>query len=187
MTHARHPGNVVYLISHQGQKIDDQPRGNTKFLQYTRLIHNSLGHGVYQGDVWIYQLGHVLVTGGYNNRNARLTGLPGQGADHIIGLYSGLTDKRQAHGFDNFVDGLDLFPQFIGHGRAIGLVLRVHIIPKGFTLGIENHRQGAIGIILLQAPEHVYHTLDRAGRMAGGGNQWRQGVKGPVDVGGAVN
>ena len=135
----------------------------------------------------INQLGHILVAGGNNNLQALLTGLLSQGAYNIICLHPWLADIGQAHRFYNLVDRLYLLAQFIRHGRTIGLVLRVHVVPECFPFGIEDHRYRAVGIILVQPPEHVNHTLDRPGCLAFGGNQGWQGVKCPIDVGRAVN
>ena len=161
----RHTGNIVHLVAHQGQKIDDQLRGNAKLLQHPRLIHDSFSHGVNQRHMRVNQLGHILIARGDNHIEALLTGLTRQGANHIIGLHPGFTNKGQAHGFDNFVYGLDLLAQLIGHGRTVCFVIRIHVIPEGFSLGVKNSHQRALGVVLLQPPEHIDHALDRPGRL----------------------
>ena len=63
----------------------------------------------------------------------------GQGADHVVGFYPGHNQQRQAHGPHDVVDRLYLHGQVFRHGRPVGFVLFVHVVPEGFALGIEHH------------------------------------------------
>ena len=64
--HPGHPGNVVHLVAHQGQKVDDQRGRDTKFVLHARLIHHRVGHGIHQGGVrftnWAMSLSPVEIT-----------------------------------------------------------------------------------------------------------------------------
>ena len=158
---AGHARNVIDLVAHQRQVIDDQLRANTKFFFYPFNIHHGVGHGVDQGDVRINQLGHILIAGRDHHGTAMGGTFARQGANHVVRLYAFNTEQRQAQGLDAGVQWLDLYAQIIGHGRAMGFVLLEHGVAEGRSLGIKNHPYGAIRILFAQALEHVEHALDR--------------------------
>ena len=77
--------------------------------------------------------------------------------------------------------------QIVRHGWAIGFVLRIHVIAKGFTLGIEYYRH-VIGVeILAQADQHIEYAFDGARGLAFGGGQRWQGMEGAIQVGRSVD
>ena len=134
----------------------------------------------------IDQLSHIFVTSGDHHVEALLAGLARQSANNIIGLHAYSTDKRQSHGFDNFVDGLDLLAQLIGHWWPIGFIKGINIVPKSLSLGVKHHGHRAVRIVFLQPPEHVDNALYRPGSLALGVVEWWQCVKGAVNIGGAI-
>src|SRR5690606_28693454 len=81
------PGDVVHLVAHQGQIVDDLLRGDTEFFHHAVAVHAGFSHGIDQGDMVAYQLGHVLVAGGNDDVDALASGLMGQGADDIVRLH----------------------------------------------------------------------------------------------------
>ena len=187
LAHSWHAGNVVDLIAHQRQVIDDQLRTDTEFRFHAIDVVDATGHGVDQRNVRADQLSHVLVAGGDHHVTALGSALAGQGADYVIGLNALDTQQRVAHGLDAGVQRLDLDAQLIGHGRAIGLVLGEHFIAEGPALGVEHHGKRAFRVLLAQALEHVQHALHRTGGQALGGGQRRQGMEGTVKVRRTVN
>ena len=78
-THTGHTGNVVYLVPLQRQQIDHQLRRHTELFLDPCHIHLAVVHGVDQGDMFVHQLCHILVTGGDNHRAAGFAGLTRQG------------------------------------------------------------------------------------------------------------
>ncbi|MNO98274.1 hypothetical protein D3C76_900150 [compost metagenome] len=187
LAHARHAGDVVDLVAHQGEEIDDVLRADTKLFVHPGNIHHATGHGVDQGDMPVHQLRHVLVAGRNDDRAALRRTAARQGADHIVGLHALDAQQRVAQGLDAGMQRFDLHPQVVRHARAVGLVLGEHGIAEGTALGVEHHRKQAVGVLLAQALEHVQHTLHRAGRHALGGGQRRQCVESAVEVGGTVH
>ena len=79
-------GDVVHLIAHQGQVIDNLLRSNAEFLHHAVPVHPGLGHGVNQRNVIADQLRHVLVAGGDHHIDAFAGCFVGEGADHVVGL-----------------------------------------------------------------------------------------------------
>jgi hypothetical protein len=168
-----HAGDVVDLVAHQRQVVDDQLGTDTEFLFHAIGIVDASGHGVDQRNVRADQLGHVLVAGGDHHVAFLAGGLTGQGADHVVGLHPFHAQQRQAEGTHAGVQRLDLHTQLVRHGWAIGLVLGEQLVAEGAALGVEHHGEGAVRVLLAQALEHVQHALDRPGGQALGGGQRR--------------
>ncbi|MNZ61040.1 hypothetical protein D3C78_791220 [compost metagenome] len=181
-----HAGDVVDLVAHQRQVVDDEFRTDTEFLLHAIHVQRATGHGVDQRNVPVDQLRHVLVAGRDHHRAVGRGAAAGQGADHVVRFHPFHAQQRQAEGAHAGVQRLDLDAQVVRHRRAIGLVLGEQLIAEGRPLGIEDHREGAVGELLAQALEHVQHPLHRAGRHAGGGGQRRQGVERAIEVGRTV-
>ena len=184
---ARHAGNVVDLVAHQRQVVDDQLGADAELGLHAFHVVDAAGHGVDQAHVRADQLGHVLVTGGDHHVAAGAGATPRQGADHVVGLDAVHAQQRQAEGPHAGVQRLDLHAQVVGHRWAVRLVMLEQLITEGRPLGIEDHREGAVRVLLAQAEQHVQHTLHRAGRQAGRSGQRRQGVEGAVQVGRTVH
>ncbi|MCY1512737.1 hypothetical protein D9M68_472090 [compost metagenome] len=179
-------GDVVDLVAHQREEIDDQLRTDTEFLFHAIHVEHATGHGVDQRNVPIDQLRHVLVAGGNHHRAIGRGAAAGQRADHVVGLHAFHAQQRQAQRAHAGMQRLDLHAQLVRHRRPIGLVLGEQLVAEGRPLGIEDHREGAVGVLLAQALEHVQHPFHRAGGLAGGSGQRRQGMEGAVEVRGTV-
>ncbi len=128
------------------------------------------------------QLRHVLVTGGNDHRAICCRTAAGEGADHVVGLDAVHAQQREAEGDHALVQRLDLHAHVIGHAWPVGLVFGVHLIAKCPALGVEHYGEGAVRVLLAQTLEHVQHAFDRTGRQAFGRGQWRQCMKGAVQV-----
>jgi len=181
-TNTRYAWNVVRRIAHQREVVDDLLGRYAKFLFNALNVHHAAGHGVNQRDVAINQLGHVLVTGGDDHWSVCRGAAAGQRADDIIGLHAFNAQQGETQRNHTGVQWLDLHPHVIGHARAVGLVLGVHVIAKCPALGIENHRERAVRILLAQAFEHVQYALHGACRQPFGRSQRRQRVEGAVQI-----
>ncbi len=187
LAHAWHARNVVDLVAHQREEVDDQFRADAELGLHALDVIDAAGHGVDQGDVRADQLGHVLVAGGDHHITAQRRALPRQGADDIVCLDPFHAQQRQPQCTDAGMQRLDLHAQVVGHRRAVRLVVLEQRVAKGRTLGVENHCERAVRILPAQAKQHVQHTLDRTGRLAGRGGQRRQCVEGAVQVGRTVH
>jgi hypothetical protein len=82
----------------------------------------------------VHQLAQVLVAAGDDHVDALGRRGLRQGGDHVIGLHAGHGHHLPAQQLHHLVDGLDLAAQIVGHGRARGLVLGVHLVAEGGPL-----------------------------------------------------
>ena len=187
LAHAGDAGDVVHLVAHEGEEIDDQLRAHAELLHHAVDVVEGVVHGVDQGDLVGDQLGHVLVAGGDQHRFALFAEDAREGADHVVRFHPFLDDQRQAHGADQVVQGLHLFTQIIGHGRAVGFVFLEQFVAEGLALGVENHRHVFRVVVLHQFAQHGGDSAHRPGGLAAGGGERRQGVKGAVQVGRAID
>ena len=108
LAHPRHAGDVVHLVAHQCEEVDDECGRQAKLLLHARFIEGFLFHGVDQRDVAVHQLGHVLIAGGDDRVAASLSGLVRQRANHVIRLDPFDAQQRQAECFDTGVQRFDL-------------------------------------------------------------------------------
>gem|GEM_PF-7128087 len=108
LANTRDPGNVVDLVAHQREEIDDQLRAYAEFGLHALDVVDAAAHGVDQRDMRADQLRHVLVAGGDHHVAAERRALPGQGADHVVGLHALDVQQRQAEGAHRGVQRFDL-------------------------------------------------------------------------------
>ena len=180
-------GDIVDAVADQGQVVDDALRRHAEFGDHPFPVQALVAHGIDQGNVLVHQLRQVLVAGGDEGRQALGGGAGRQGADDVVGLDRRHRQQRQAQGADHGVEGLDLLPQVVRHGRAMGLVVGVEIVAKGLARGVEDHRHQVRLVVLPQLAQHVDHAHQGAGGLPFGVGQLGQGVIGAEEVGGGVD
>ena len=180
-------GDVVDAVADQGQVVDDALRRYAKLGDDPLPVQALVAHGVDQGDMLVHQLRQVLVAGGDEGRQLLGRGAGRQGANDVVGLDRRHRQQRQPQGADDGVQGLDLLPQVVRHGRAVGLVLRVEVVTEGLARGVEDHRHQFRLVVLPQLAQHVDHAHQGAGGLALGVGQLWQGVVGAKEVGGSVD
>jgi len=137
--------------------------------------------------VAIHELRHVLVAGGNHHRALVGGGLLRQGTDDVVRLDAIDDQQRQAQRTHDVVDRLNLRPQLIGHRRAVGFVTLEQVVAKGLALGVEDHGERAVRVVLLQPLQHRNNALDRTRGLTLGIGQRRQRMKGAIKVGGSVD
>ena len=184
---ARHARDIVDTVADQGQVVDDALRRHAELGDDPLPVQALVAHGIDQGDVLSYQLRQILVAGGDEGCQAAGGGAGRQGADDVVGFHFWHRQQRQPQGTDHGVERLDLLPQIVRHGRAMGLVVGVEIVAEGLARGIEHHRHQFRLIILPQLAQHVDHAYQGAGGLPFGVGQLGQGVIGAEEVGGGVD
>ncbi len=188
-THAGYARDVVRGVADQGEVIDDLPWRHAELLLHAVGIEPGAAHGVDQRDVFIDQLGHVLVAGGNDRVQAVRGSRCGQRADHIVRLDPLDLQQRQPQGPDQLQQRSDLGRQLVRHRRPVSLVLRIQVMAEGLAFRVEHHGDVLRGILRQQAAQHVHHPVYRPGRFAAGVGQLLQVryVEGPVQVGRAID
>ncbi len=186
-THTWHTWNVVHLVAHQRQEVDDVLGADPEFLVHASHVQHATGHGVDQGNVPVDQLRHVLVAGGNDDRPVQRRAAACQGTDDIVSFDPFDAQQWVAHGLDAGMQRLDLHPQIVRHAGAVGLVVGEQGVAERAALGVEHHSEQAVRVLPAQALEHVEHTLHRTGWHALGRGQRWQGMEGAIKVGGTVH
>ena len=181
-----HTRNIVRGVAYQCQIVDNPVRWHAEFFDHTCYIQCGVTHRVYQGDMLIDQLSQVFVTGRYNDFPTLFGRLIRQRADHIICFHTRNAQQRQSHGADNFVKWLNLCSQIVRHRWSCGLVLGIHIVAKGFSFCVKNHRHVRWMIIFQQASKHVDNAKHGAGRLPFPVGQGWQCVKRTEQIGRSI-
>jgi hypothetical protein len=125
----RDAGEVVAALPHQRRQVRVALRWDAvPGVHRVRCHAGELGdpaHRVEHGDVLVDELEGVPVTGDDEHVVAVGPGLPGQGADDVVGLVALGGDHLHAHRAQHLADEGDLPLELGGADRAARLVLRV--------------------------------------------------------------
>ena len=125
----------------------------------------------------VNQLSHVLVACADQGVDTLFRSLTRQCTYNVVSLYTFFNNYRQPHGSNNLVQRCDLRSQFLWHRWAIGFVIRVNIIAKGFAFGIKYHTNVGGLILFDQAFQHVDHAIDGSGILPLGIGKWGHAVE----------
>ena len=180
-------GHVVHRIADEREVVDDGLRRHPELGRDAGRVEHRIVQVVDHGDVLAHELSHVLVPGAHQHIELPRPGLLGEGADDVVRLHSPHHQHREPERAHDGVDGLDLGAQLHGHGRTVGLVLRVEVVAERLALRVEDHRR-ELGLHLrLQPFEHVRHAVRGAGRLPLGVGEGGHRVERAIQVRGAVH
>ena len=186
-----HAGHVVHGVADQVLVVQHQVWRNAEFGFHASEVTAFAVHGVDDHDALGDQLCQILVAAADHHVPALGGGAVRQGADHIVGLHTRHVQHPHTEQAGEFMDRLDLRAQIVRHGRAVGFVLRVNRIAKGWAFGVEHAGHVGSGNLLFQGLHHVDEAADRTSGWAGGvgrvGAQVRHGVESAVQVAGSVD
>jgi hypothetical protein len=187
--HLVHTRHVVHHVADQRQVVDDALGRHAELGLHAFHIQllGRLGHRVDQRHLGRDELRQILVAGGDQHLVATGRGHAGQRADGVVGFDARHFQHRPAQQAHDFVDGLDLLAQRVGHGGALGLVFGVPGIAEGGALGVEDAGRVFGRKALAQPLHHGHDAVDGPGRKAVGRPQVGHGVVGAVQVAGAVH
>jgi hypothetical protein len=174
---ARH---VVDGIADERQVIDDPLRRHAELLLHARGVEPFVAHRVDERDVLVDELREVLVAGRHDGLHSVRRRPPGERRDHVVRLDALDLDHRPAERPRGLVDRLDLQGEVVGHRLAVGLVLGVHVVAEGLSLGVEHAREIVRMDLLAQRAQHADESADRPGRLAARGPQIRKRVESAV-------
>ena len=133
------PGNVIDLVPHEREVINDPGRGNAEFRGDARFIEHLVTHRIDRHDFAILnELIEILVSG--RDKALDAAGLrPGSKCpDHIIRLNALLNDELPAHRHDKLLNRADLAREIIRHRRTVRFVLRVDVRSERLPLRVKN-------------------------------------------------
>ena len=105
----------------------------------------------------------ILVPGRHDDFHAALFGGNRKRANDVVGLHALDHYERPAERPHGLVDGFDLFREVIGHGRPVCLVIRIPVVTKCLAFGIKYARAILCIDVFSQPPQHVDHSVQRAG------------------------
>ena len=128
------PGNVIDLVPHEREVINDPGRGNAEFRGDARFIEHLVTHRIDR----LNELIEILVSG--RDKALDAAGLrPGSKCpDHIIRLNALLNDELPAHRHDKLLNRADLAREIIRHRRTVRFVLRVDVRSERLPLRVKN-------------------------------------------------
>ncbi len=139
LTDTRHSGNVVDGITGKPLNIDHLVRLDPKFSPKEGKINGTIFHGIPDGGFIGDQLHEILVPGDHDNRIPLVFSQARGGADEIIGFKTRHFYDRQVECCGNFFDIGQLNHHVFRHGRAVGLVVFIYFVTKGWPFAIKEH------------------------------------------------
>ena len=115
----------------------------------------------------VHELREIFVACAYHRFHAARGGVFGKRADDVVGLHAVDHHTGPAQRLGDFADVSDLVRKVFGHRGAIGFVLGIDVVAKGFASGVKHAGAIICRVINAQFIEHISHTEDRAGGLAG--------------------
>ena len=185
---ARHAGNIVAGVAHQGLHVGPLGRADPAlgpefgFVEELFLARRRIPHI----DVGTQALFQILVAADDDHR------VPGrkagrQGGDAVIGLAALGDFQLEAQGVHHAQDGLDLPGQILGHGVAVGLVQRKDVVTKIFALAVLDEDEMTGPLLAQNAQQHTGHHHQGVGGEPVGTLHIFIGEKAAVNEGGTVH
>ena len=157
---------VVDLVAHERQIVDDALRIHAVLFKDPLSVVARAAHRVDERHVIGDHLRKVLVARGNHNVHARFFTFDGKRGKHIVGLNARNLQQGNPLELDELENRRDLHAQLVGHGRTIGLVLRIDVVTKILSGCIKNAGR-KIGLDdVKDRLEHPVEALDRSGRLA---------------------
>jgi hypothetical protein len=169
-------GYVVDGIADQREVVDETIRLHAELLFDAGFVERLVRHRVDECHVRAHELRHVLVAGRDDDARAETLRFFRERTDHVVRFHAFHDQQRPAHGADRFVQRVRLEGQLVGHAFAVRLVLGIHVVAEGLSLGVEHHGAIIRGRVLVQLAQHVQHAVNGPRRLSSGGAQVRQRV-----------
>jgi len=187
LANPRHPGDVVGAVPCQGLYLHHLVGGAAKPLRDLGQSRHLILHGIKQPHLLVDNLHQVLVAGHHRNLHAPFGKAPRQGSDDVVGFVAGQFQGRHLEGSYNLFDEGNLGLQIFRHGGTVGFVLRIDILAKRRTFGVEHHRQVIGPLLPHHLQEHIGEAEHGVGRHPPGIGQLANGIIGTVNIGRSVD
>ena len=183
--------HIVDAVAHQRQHVAQL------FGLHAELAHDIVGsaplilHRVVHVDAGLDQLHQVLVGTDDGDMPSRCDRRLGVAGDDVVGLKPVFLDAGQGKSAGGVADHGELRNQILGRGRAVRLILVVHIVAERVRPLVQDHghMRWPLGFaqLLGQLPQHRRIAIDRAHRLAMAVGQRRKLVIGAEDIARAVD
>ncbi len=184
--HLRYAGNVVRAVADEREVVDDLLGQHVELRLDAGAIELGVEHRVDAGDAVVDELRHVLVARRDHDLEPIGRRAFGERADDVVGFDALDPEQRQTESWNRFDQRLDLGAQIVRHRRPMRLVFLEEFVTESPPRRVEHDRDELRVLVLEELVQHVEHAKHGSGRHARLGREWRQGVKGAVEVGRAV-
>ena len=187
-------GDVVAGVADKRLVIDNLVGAHAELLHDRIVVVNlRLRAGAVVGkldaDVVVHKLQDVLVSGDDEHGHALLRRLPGDGADHVVGLVAFTLQNGHVERLHDLADALNLDIQLVGHLFARAFVVGIQLVALGQPL-VEGDGEVLGRIVgeqdVQQGAGEAVGGVGRLARLRGERVQ-REGKKDPVSQGVAIN
>ena len=185
---ARHPGDVVGAVSHEGQDVHDLRRRHPEELRHALFVEELLAAGVKHADTGARdELEHVLVRRDDDDVEPGFLAPLGERPDDVVGFVPRHLEDRDPVGRARPADLGDLDAQVLLHGGAVGLVRVVLVVADGPLGPVEGHGEILGRMLAEHLLEHRHEPVDRGGGLALPGRKAADRVVSAVDVGHGIH
>ena len=174
-------GGVAFqpLVVRQSSRVKAKPG-----LEFLSIIDGRLGDppaGDHDFDVGVDQLEHIEITGDDEHVKPFGRGRARHGPQHVVGLVAVDLEDGDTKRLQDFLRGLNLGPQVIGHSLPGGLVFFELRVAEGGS-GLVERGGDVTGLLLVEdLQQHIGEPVDGVGRPTLTGREVGQREKGPVD------
>ena len=192
-SNARHAGNVVGGIPHQGLQVDHVngikpillPEGLWRHILGGGLAHAG-GHQLHLGAVGD-ELQTVLVSRDHHALPPGGLALAGDGADQVVGLPALQLVAGDVQGVQHLFQHRHLHPQLLRHGLPGGLVGLVGGVAEGGRVDVKGNAHRVRRLLPLQPQQGGQKAENGVGVQPVPGRKGPDAVVGPIDDGIAVD
>ena len=183
---ARHAGDVVRAIPHQGFSFNKLEGLDAVFFLHRRRVHGEVlgapraGGCQDDGGVLVHQLEGIPVPGEKKGISPLLLHSLRQGTQDVVRLVPLALHHRPAQGGDKLLHHRQLLPQLRGHSLALGFVAVVELVAEGGGREVEGENRLLRGQVVHQLQDDVKKAVDGVGVLPVFGGKELDAVKGAV-------
>lgn len=184
-------GHIVDAVAHQREDVAKLLRLDAEFAHHIVGAAPLILHRVVHVDAGLDELHQILVGADDGDVPARRDGGLGVAGDDVVGLEPRFLDAGEGEGAGGVADHRELRNQVFRRGRAVRLILVVHVVAEGVAALVQYHcemgRAFCFAQLIGQLPEHGGVAIDRADGLAMLVGERRKLMIGAEDIAAAVH